>query len=162
MLSRLIKAAIIAAVLAMVIDSLPDIKRYLELREMLSARTGEEVMGVEVVLGFVVGYLVGTRQGRDGLQKALDSAQAIMASEETRRMLGEGLAALESVAGPALDRVNGKSKGGKAAISAPCWTKSSSGGRRAARPNHPGAECMSTACARACLRRCASAPTVAR
>jgi hypothetical protein len=34
MLSRLIKAAIIAAVLAMVIDSLPDIKRYLELRAM--------------------------------------------------------------------------------------------------------------------------------
>jgi hypothetical protein len=34
MLTRLIKAAIIAAVLAMVIDSLPDIKRYLELREM--------------------------------------------------------------------------------------------------------------------------------
>jgi hypothetical protein len=34
-----------------------------------------------------------------------------MASEETRRLLGEGLAALESVAAPALDRVNGKSKG---------------------------------------------------
>jgi hypothetical protein len=34
MLSRLIKAVVIAAVLAMVIDSLPDIKRYLELREM--------------------------------------------------------------------------------------------------------------------------------
>jgi hypothetical protein len=34
MLSRLIKAAVIAAVLVMVIDSLPDIKRYLELREM--------------------------------------------------------------------------------------------------------------------------------
>lgn len=34
MVSRLIKAAIIAAVLAVVIDSLPDIKRYLELREM--------------------------------------------------------------------------------------------------------------------------------
>ena len=34
MLSRLIKAAIIAAVLAMVIDSLPGIKRYLEIREM--------------------------------------------------------------------------------------------------------------------------------
>jgi hypothetical protein len=31
---RLIKAALIAAVLALVIDSLPDIKRYLELREM--------------------------------------------------------------------------------------------------------------------------------
>jgi len=71
---------------------------------------------VEVVLGFVVGYLVGTRQGRDGLRNALDSAQAIMASEESRRLLGEGLAALESVATPALDRVNGKSKGGKAAL----------------------------------------------
>lgn len=34
MVSRLIKAAIVAAVLAVVIDSLPDIKRYLELREM--------------------------------------------------------------------------------------------------------------------------------
>ncbi len=34
MLSRLIKAVFVAAVLAMVIESLPDIKRYLELREM--------------------------------------------------------------------------------------------------------------------------------
>jgi hypothetical protein len=34
MLSRLIKAAIIAAVLALVVDSLPDLKRYLELRDM--------------------------------------------------------------------------------------------------------------------------------
>jgi hypothetical protein len=34
MLTRLIQAAVIAAVLAMVIESLPDIKRYLEIREM--------------------------------------------------------------------------------------------------------------------------------
>jgi hypothetical protein len=34
MLTRLVKAALIAALLAMVIESLPDIKRYLELREM--------------------------------------------------------------------------------------------------------------------------------
>jgi hypothetical protein len=32
--SRLIKAAIVAAILAVVIESLPDIKRYIELREM--------------------------------------------------------------------------------------------------------------------------------
>jgi len=32
--SRLITAAVIAAVLAIVIASLPDIKRYLEIREM--------------------------------------------------------------------------------------------------------------------------------
>ncbi len=34
MLTRLVKAAVLAAVLALVIDSLPDIKRYLEIREM--------------------------------------------------------------------------------------------------------------------------------
>jgi hypothetical protein len=43
MLSRLIKAAIIAAVLALVIESLPDIKRYLELREMLCPHTPERM-----------------------------------------------------------------------------------------------------------------------
>ncbi|MGH3190833.1 MAG: DUF6893 family small protein [Streptosporangiaceae bacterium] len=35
MLGKLIKAVVIAAVLALVIDSLPDFKRYLELRDML-------------------------------------------------------------------------------------------------------------------------------
>jgi hypothetical protein len=34
MISRLIKAALVAAVLAVIVQSLPDIKRYLELREM--------------------------------------------------------------------------------------------------------------------------------
>ena len=34
MIIRLIKAAVIAVVLAAVITSLPDIKRYLEIREM--------------------------------------------------------------------------------------------------------------------------------
>jgi hypothetical protein len=34
MVTRLVKAAVVAAVIALVIDSLPDIKRYLELREM--------------------------------------------------------------------------------------------------------------------------------
>jgi hypothetical protein len=34
MIGRLVKAGVIAAVLAVVIQSLPDIKRYLELRDM--------------------------------------------------------------------------------------------------------------------------------
>jgi len=34
MIGKLIKAAIIAVILAVIIQSLPDIKRYLELREM--------------------------------------------------------------------------------------------------------------------------------
>jgi hypothetical protein len=36
MVSRLVKAAVVAAVLALVIESLPDIKRYLEMRDMLA------------------------------------------------------------------------------------------------------------------------------
>jgi hypothetical protein len=72
-------------------------------------------MGVEVVLGFVVGYWIGTRQGRKGLQEALDSAQAIWASPETRRLLGEALSGLEVVAGPAMERA-GRSNGSRAAL----------------------------------------------
>jgi Family of unknown function (DUF6893) len=34
MIGKIIKAALIAAVLALVIQSLPDVKRYLDLREM--------------------------------------------------------------------------------------------------------------------------------
>jgi hypothetical protein len=34
MISKIIKAVIVAAVLAVIIQSLPDVKRYLELREM--------------------------------------------------------------------------------------------------------------------------------
>jgi hypothetical protein len=34
MISRLIKAALLAAVLAAIVQSVPDIKRYLELRDM--------------------------------------------------------------------------------------------------------------------------------
>ena len=64
---------------------------------------------MEVVIGFVVGYLMGTRQGRQGMQRALDSAQAIWASPETKRLLSEGLTAFETAAGPAMDRLAAKS-----------------------------------------------------
>ena len=65
---------------------------------------------MEVVIGFAVGYWVGTRQGRQGLQNALESAQAIWAHPETRRLLGEGLSAVETVAAPAMDRARSKSR----------------------------------------------------
>jgi galactitol-specific phosphotransferase system IIC component len=106
MIGRLIKAVLIAAVLALVIESLPDIKRYLELREMLPVRARKGVMGVEVVLGFAFGYWVGTRPGRKGMLQAIDAAQAIWASPETRRMLAEGLSAFQEVA-PALGPMGG-------------------------------------------------------
>jgi hypothetical protein len=34
MISKLIKAAVLAAVLAVIVQSVPDVKRYLELRDM--------------------------------------------------------------------------------------------------------------------------------
>jgi len=72
---------------------------------------------VEALIGFAVGYWVGTRQGRQGLQKALDSAQAIWASPETKRLLSEGLSAFETVATPAMERLGGKSNRRSALIS---------------------------------------------
>jgi hypothetical protein len=71
---------------------------------------------VEVVIGFVVGYLVGTRQGRQGMQNALDSAQAIWTSPETKRLLSEGLTAFETVAAPAMDRMGAKSGSRRSAL----------------------------------------------
>ncbi len=71
---------------------------------------------MEVVIGFVVGYLVGTRQGRQGMQHALDSAQAIWASPETKRLLSEGLTAFETAAGPAVDRMGAKSSSRRSAL----------------------------------------------
>jgi len=67
---------------------------------------------VEAVIGFAVGYWIGTRQGRQGLQNALESAQAIWAHPETRRMLAEGISAIETVAGPAMERTRARSRRG--------------------------------------------------
>jgi hypothetical protein len=70
---------------------------------------------MEVVLGFAVGYWVGTRQGRDGLQRALDSARAVWESPETKRALREGLSAFEAVA-PAIDKLKQGRGNSRAAI----------------------------------------------
>ena len=60
---------------------------------------------VETVIGFAFGYWVGTRHGREGMQRALDSAREIWASTETRRLAAEGLSALEAMAGPVRDKL---------------------------------------------------------
>lgn len=70
---------------------------------------------MEVVFGFAVGYYIGTRQGRKGLQEAIESAQAIMASPETRRFLSDAINTFESVAGPAMERMGRGSRGGNRA-----------------------------------------------
>jgi hypothetical protein len=53
---------------------------------------------MEVLIGFAFGYWVGTRQGREGLQRAIDSAREIAAHPEARRLLGEGLDAAAPIA----------------------------------------------------------------
>jgi hypothetical protein len=63
---------------------------------------------MEVVIGFAVGYWVGTRQGREGLTRALDSARAIWESPETRHLLQE--------AGPVIERLQQARGGARAAI----------------------------------------------
>ena len=70
---------------------------------------------MEVVFGFAVGYYIGTRQGRKGLQEAIESAQAIMASPETRRFLSEAISTFETVAGPAMERMGRRTKSGSRA-----------------------------------------------
>ena len=67
---------------------------------------------MEVVFGFAVGYYIGTREGRKGLQEAIESAQAIMASPETRRLLSEAISTFETVAGPVMERMGRRNKNG--------------------------------------------------
>ncbi|HEY6495047.1 MAG TPA: hypothetical protein VIZ43_17360 [Trebonia sp.] len=54
---------------------------------------------MEVLIGFAVGYWVGTRQGREGLERAIDSVREIATHPETKRLLGEGVAAAAPLAG---------------------------------------------------------------
>jgi predicted aminopeptidase len=42
---------------------------------------------METMIGFVIGYYVGTRQGRQGLAQARESLEAIRRSPQTRELL---------------------------------------------------------------------------
>ena len=53
---------------------------------------------MEVLIGFAVGYWVGTRQGRQGLERVVDSVREIATSPETKRLVGEGIAAAAPLA----------------------------------------------------------------
>ena len=41
---------------------------------------------METIIGFVAGYLVGTREGKDGLERLKTSWRAITSSPEVRKM----------------------------------------------------------------------------
>lgn len=56
---------------------------------------------METAIGFVIGYYVGTRQGREGLQRAKESLDAIRNSPDVRQAVSVGT----SMAGSAVKQV---------------------------------------------------------
>jgi hypothetical protein len=49
---------------------------------------------METLVGFGVGFLVGTREGKQGLAKLRDSWAAIRSSKEVQRLLSEAVGVL--------------------------------------------------------------------
>ena len=47
---------------------------------------------METIIGFVAGYLVGSRDGRDGLAKLKESWQAIRSSPQVRQLVADSVA----------------------------------------------------------------------
>jgi hypothetical protein len=46
---------------------------------------------METLIGFAIGYLVGTRQGREGLRNARDSVDAIRRSPDVQQLVSSGV-----------------------------------------------------------------------
>jgi hypothetical protein len=66
---------------------------------------------METIVGFVAGYLVGSREGREGLARMRSSLQSIRTSPELRRLAGEAI----TVAGATISRASS----GRAGIGLP-------------------------------------------
>ncbi|MGD0684820.1 MAG: hypothetical protein ABSA03_06840 [Streptosporangiaceae bacterium] len=52
---------------------------------------------MEAIIGFVAGYLVGSREGKAGLDRLRTSWDAIRTSPEVRRMAGEAAVVAEAM-----------------------------------------------------------------
>jgi hypothetical protein len=52
---------------------------------------------METIVGFVAGYLVGTREGRDGLERMRSSWHSIRTSPEVRKLAGDAISLAEMV-----------------------------------------------------------------
>jgi hypothetical protein len=57
---------------------------------------------METLIGFVVGYLVGAKEGKGGLERLKVSLTAIASSPEARKLFGEAL----SLAQPVVQRAS--------------------------------------------------------
>jgi hypothetical protein len=54
---------------------------------------------METIIGFVAGYLTGTKDGREGLNRLRTTPRSIAASPETRRIAADATALAGSIAG---------------------------------------------------------------
>lgn len=52
---------------------------------------------METIIGFVAGYLVGTREGKAGLERLKTSWRAITSSPEVRKMASDAIVMAEQV-----------------------------------------------------------------
>jgi len=54
---------------------------------------------METIIGFVAGYLTGVSEGREGLQRARKSLNAIRTSPEVRRLVADGVGLTQGILG---------------------------------------------------------------
>jgi hypothetical protein len=52
---------------------------------------------METIIGFLAGYLVGTREGKAGLERLKTSVNAIRSSPEVRKMASDAIVLAEQV-----------------------------------------------------------------
>ena len=57
---------------------------------------------MEMLIGFIVGYVVGSKGGREGLARVVTSGQEVMASDEFRNLTSTAMETLKGVIGGAL------------------------------------------------------------
>ncbi len=67
---------------------------------------------METIIGFVVGFVVGTREGRAGLDRIRKSWHSIRTSPEVHRLAREATTVTESLASQAAKRGLGATIGG--------------------------------------------------
>jgi len=70
---------------------------------------------METLIGFAVGYWIGTRHGRKGLEDAIDTARDLWASPAGQRLFREGASVLQGVL-PAADAVRKNRRGTRSAL----------------------------------------------
>jgi len=62
---------------------------------------------MEALIGFAIGYYVGTREGREGLEKAIAAFDAISKSTEFKNLLGQGLSMGGALLSKGLEQTGG-------------------------------------------------------